>query len=48
MGLPPSSATAIPWWRHRRLLPWLLQIPVALLLLVVIAFLLRKPMGVEL
>jgi general L-amino acid transport system permease protein len=39
MALPESPA-AIPWWRNRRLLPWLLQAAVALLVLLLIAFLL--------
>lgn len=34
----PSAVT--PWWRNRRLIPWLVQAAVGLLLLVVVAFLL--------
>jgi general L-amino acid transport system permease protein len=33
-------APVTPWWRHRRLLPWLLQGAVGLVLLVLVAFLL--------
>ncbi|SBO42740.1 ABC transporter permease subunit [Cyanobium sp. NIES-981] len=39
MALPPQPLP-IPWWRNRRLLPWLLQAAVALVVLVLIAFLL--------
>ena len=34
----PSAVT--PWWRNRRLIPWLVQAAVGLLLVVVVAFLL--------
>ncbi|EDY37546.1 ABC-type permease for basic amino acids and glutamine [Cyanobium sp. PCC 7001] len=39
MALPQTPAV-IPWWRNRRLLPWLLQAAVALVVLLVVAFLL--------
>jgi general L-amino acid transport system permease protein len=39
MALPPTPAV-VPWWRNRLLLPWLLQGLVALVVLVVVAFLL--------
>ena len=32
-------ASSLPWWRNRRLIPWLLQAAVGLLVLVVVAFL---------
>jgi len=34
------AAAVTPWWRNRRLIPWLLQAVVGLVLLVVVAFLL--------
>jgi general L-amino acid transport system permease protein len=34
------AAAVTPWWRNRRLIPWLLQAAVGLVLLVVVAFLL--------
>ncbi|MFQ6538192.1 MULTISPECIES: ABC transporter permease subunit [Aphanothece] len=40
MGLPTRPAGPVPWWRHRRLLPWLLQLGVTLVVLLLIAFLL--------
>ena len=40
MGRPPRSGAPIPWWRHRLLVPWLVQIAVALVVGVVMAFLL--------
>ncbi|MEB3199550.1 MAG: ABC transporter permease subunit [Synechococcaceae cyanobacterium] len=36
----PAAATPPPWWRDRRLLPWLIQGVVGLVVLLVIAFLL--------
>lgn len=35
----PAAAPPIPWWRNRRLLPWLLQAGVGLIVLVLVAFL---------
>ena len=35
--VPPAAVT--PWWRNRRLIPWLVQAAAGLVLLVVIAFL---------
>ena len=37
---PAAAGVRVPWWRNRRLLPWLLQVVVGLVLLVVVAFLL--------
>ena len=37
--LPTPARAATPWWRNRRLMPWLLQGGAALLLLVLVAFL---------
>ena len=38
VSLPPSAGVT-PWWRNRRLIPWLVQAAVGLSVLVVIAFL---------
>ncbi len=48
MGLPPTpmppsglgTEAAVPWWRNRRVLPWVIQGGVGLGVLVVVAFLL--------
>ncbi|MEB3326521.1 MAG: ABC transporter permease subunit [Synechococcus sp.] len=37
--LPPSAGGVTPWWRNRRLIPWLVQAAVGLVVLVLIAFL---------
>ena len=37
---PLATPLTTPWWRHRRLLPWLVQGAVGLLVLVLVAFLL--------
>jgi general L-amino acid transport system permease protein len=38
--MPPSSvSTVTPWWRNRRLIPWIVQAAVGLVVLVVVAFL---------
>ena len=37
-----SRSTALPWWRNRRYLPWLVQGVVALAVGVVVAFLLTN------
>ena len=37
-AVTPSAVT--PWWRHRRLMPWLIQAAVGLMVLVLVAFLL--------
>ena len=34
------SSAVTPWWRNRRLIPWLLQAVVGLVVLVLVAFLL--------
>ncbi len=39
---PPATAGAVPWWRDRRVVPWLVQGAVALTVLLVIAFLLSN------
>jgi general L-amino acid transport system permease protein len=36
---PVPAAAVTPWWRNRRLIPWLVQAAVGLVLLVVVAFL---------
>ena len=36
---PVQPASVTPWWRNRRLIPWLVQAAAGLVLLVVIAFL---------
>jgi len=36
----PGLVTPVPWWRHRRVMPWVVQGAVALTVLVVVAFLL--------
>jgi len=38
--LAPGPVTSVPWWRHRRVVPWVVQGAVALTVLVVVAFLL--------
>ena len=38
-GSPAITATVTPWWRNRRLIPWLVQGIAGLTLLVVVAFL---------
>ena len=46
MGVSPApavlarAAEAVPWWRNRRVLPWLVQLGVALVVLLLVAFLL--------
>ena len=39
VALPDQAGTVTPWWRNRRLIPWLVQAAIGLMVLVVIAFL---------
>jgi general L-amino acid transport system permease protein len=39
VALPDQAGTVTPWWRNRRLIPWLVQAAIGLVVLVVIAFL---------
>jgi general L-amino acid transport system permease protein len=39
VALPDQAGTVTPWWRNRRLIPWLVQAAIGLVALVVIAFL---------
>ena len=39
VALPDQAGTVTPWWRNRRLIPWLVQAAIGLVVLVVIVFL---------
>jgi general L-amino acid transport system permease protein len=38
--LPYATGQGVPWWRNRRVIPWLIQLGVALVVLLLVAFLL--------
>lgn len=39
MATPAAAPQPTPWWRHRQLLPWLMQAATGLVILVLVAFL---------